>query len=178
VVLISLSALLAMPYHVLVPIFAKEILGRGAEGYGVLMSAAGVGAVLGSLFSASLYVGNRKGSAITAGSLTFPFLLLAFAFCRSYAGAILILVAVGFAFVLQNAPANSLLQQQVPDHLRGRVMALYVSLFLGLMRVGSLLLGGLAAMTSAPVALAALSVAGLLVGLWVRFRYPELARSP
>jgi MFS family permease len=177
VILISLSALFAMPYHVLIPIFAKEILGRGAEGYGVLMSAAGVGAVLGSLFCASRYVGTRKGAAITAGSLTFPFLLLAFAFCRSYAGAILILVAVGFAFVLQNAPANSLLQHHVPDHLRGRVLALYVSLFLGVMRVGSLLLGGLASMTSAPVALATLAAAGLLVGLWVRFRYPELHRS-
>jgi MFS family permease len=177
VTLISLSALLAMPYHVLIPIFAQEILGRGAEGYGVLMSAAGVGAVLGSLFAASPGVGARKGAAVTAGSLSFPFLLLAFAFCRSYAGAILLLVAVGFAFVLQNAPANSLLQQLVPDHLRGRVMALYVSLFLGLMRIGSLLLGGLASMTSAPVALAALAGAGLLVGLWVRFRYPELARS-
>jgi len=177
VTLISLSALLAMPYHVLVPIFAKEILGRGAEGYGVLMSAAGVGAVLGSLVAASPGVGARKGAAVTAGSLSFPFLLLAFAFCRSYAGAILLLVAVGFAFVLQNAPANSLLQQLVPDHLRGRVMALYVSLFLGLMRIGSLLLGGLASMTSAPVALAALAAAGLLVGLWVRFRYPELHRS-
>jgi MFS family permease len=177
VTLISLSALFAMPYHVLIPIFAKEILGRGAEGYGVLMSAAGVGAVLGSLVAASPGVGARKGAAVTAGSLSFPFLLLAFAFCRSYAGAILLLVAVGFAFVLQNAPANSLLQQLVPDHLRGRVMALYVSLFLGLMRIGSLLLGGLASMTSAPVALAALAGAGLLVGLWVRFRYPELARS-
>ena len=177
VILISLSALLAMPYHVLVPIFAREILGRGAEGYGVLMSAAGFGAVLGSLFAATRGVGARKGAAVTAGSLTFPFLLLAFAFCRSYAGSILLLVAIGFAFVLQNAPANSLLQHHVPDHLRGRVMALYVSLFLGSIRLGSLHLGGLASMTSAPVALAALAAAGLLVGLWVRFRYPELARS-
>lgn len=177
VVLISLSALLAMPYHVLIPIFAREILGRGAEGYGILMSAAGFGAVLGSLFAASRGVGARKGAAVTGGSLSFPFLLLAFAFCRSYAASILLLVAVGFAFVLQNAPANSLLQHHVPDPLRGRVMALYVSLFLGLMRLGSLLLGGLASVTSAPVALAALAAAGLLVGLWVRFRYPELARA-
>jgi len=65
----------------------------------------------------------------------------------------------------------------VPDDLRGRVMAIYVSLFLGLLRVGSLLLGGVAELTSAPVALAALAVAGLLVGLWIRFRYPELSRS-
>jgi MFS family permease len=177
VVLISLSALFAMPYHVLIPIYAREIFGRGAEGYGVLMSAAGVGAVLGSLYSASRRVGAHKGAAITAGSLTFPFLLLAFAFCRSYPAAILLLVGVGFAFVVQNAPANSLLQELVPDHLRGRVMAIYVSLFLGLLRVGSLLLGGLAAMTSAPTALSALAGAGLLVGLWVRFRYPELRRA-
>ncbi len=177
VVLISLSALLAMPYHVLIPIYAKEILGRGAEGYGVLMSAAGIGAVLGSLYSASHYVGVRKGAAVTTGSLVFPFLLLAFAFCTNYSAAILLLIAVGFSFVLQNAPANSLLQELVPDHLRGRVMAIYVSLFLGMLRVGSLLLGGLAEITSAPTALAALSVAGLLVGLGVRIRYPELRRA-
>jgi MFS family permease len=142
------------------------------------MSAAGAGAVLGSLLAASRGVGRRKGAAVTAGSLTFPLLLLAFAFCRSYPVAILLLVAIGLAFVLQNAPANSMLQHHVPDHLRGRVMALYVSLFLGLMRVGCLLLGGLAAMTSAPFALAVLAGSGLLVGLWVRIRYPELARSP
>ena len=162
---------------VLIPIYAREIFGRGAEGYGVLMSAAGIGAVLGSLYSASHRVGARKGSAITAGSLTFPFLLLPFAFCRSYPVAILLLVGIGFAFAVQNAPANSLLQELVPDDLRGRVMAIYVSLFLGLLRVGSLLLGGLAAMTSAPIALATLAVAGLLIGLWVRFRYPELHRA-
>ena len=62
----------------------------------------------------------------------------------------------------------------MPDHLRGRVMAIYVSLFLGLLRVGSLLIGGLAEMTSAPTALAALAIAGLLVGIGVRYRYPEL----
>jgi MFS family permease len=174
VLLISLSALFAMPYYVLIPIFAKEILGRDAGAYGVLMSAAGVGAVVGSLFSASRFVGARKGSAVTTGSLAFPFLLLSFSFCRSYAASILLLVSVGFAFVVQNAPANSLLQELVPDHLRGRVMALYVSLFLGLMRVGSLLIGGLAAMTSAPAAIAAVAVTGLLLGLWIRHRYPEL----
>jgi MFS family permease len=174
VLLISLSALFAMPYYVLIPIFAEEILGRGAQGYGVLMSAAGVGAVIGSLFSASSYVRERKGGTVSAGSLAFPFFLLAFAFSRGYVTACLLLVAAGFAFVLQNAPANSLLQELVPDHLRGRVMAIYVSLFLGLMRVGSLLIGGLASWTSAPAALAILSIASLAAGLWIRHRYPEL----
>ncbi len=174
ILLVSLSSLIAMPYYVLIPIFAKEILGGDAGAYGVLMSAAGIGSVVGSLFSATPWVGRRKGRAITAASVLFPVLLLGFAFSRSYAVSILFLVAVGFAYVLQNAPANSLLQELVPDHLRGRVMGLYVSLLLGLMRVGSLLIGVLAEMTSAPTATAAVAVAGLVAGLWIRQRYPEL----
>ncbi len=177
VLLISLSALIAMPFYVLVPIFAKEILGRDAGAYGVLMSAAGVGSVVGSLFSANPAMGRRKGRTITVSSLAFPALLLAFSFCRGYAASILVLVAVGFAYVVQNALANSLLQEQVPDHLRGRVMALYVSLLLGLMRVGSLLIGLMAEYTSTPAALASFAVAGMAAGLWVRRRYPELCEA-
>jgi MFS family permease len=176
ILLVSLSALLAMPYHVLVPIFAKETLGGGAGTYGILMSAAGVGAVLGSLFSASGWAVSRKGAALTAGSLSFPLLLLAFSFSREYALSVGLLAALGFAFVLQSAPANSLLQSIVPDHLRGRVMAIYVSLFLGLMRLGSLLLGLLAAATSATAALAAAAVASLVGSAAICATFPELRR--
>ncbi|MBI5343068.1 MAG: MFS transporter [Deltaproteobacteria bacterium] len=174
VTLISFAALLAMPYHVLIPIFAKEIMGGGAGMYGVLMSAAGVGAVLGSLYSASGWAVRRKGMALTAGSLSFPLLLLAFAFSRSLVLSVALLTAIGFAFVLQNAPANSLLQSLVPDHLRGRVLAIYVSLFLGMMRLGSLLLGLLAAATSASTALAVTAVASLAASLGICAKYPEL----
>jgi MFS family permease len=140
------------------------------------MSAAGVGAVLGSLFSASGWAVRRKGMALTAGSLSFPLLLLAFAFSRDYALSVGLLTAIGFAFVLQNAPANSLLQTIVPDHLRGRVMAIYVSLFLGLMRIGGLLLGLLAAATSATAALAAAAVASLAGGAVICAKFPDLRR--
>jgi len=176
VLLISLSALLAMPYHVLIPIFAKEILGGGADTYGVLMSAAGVGALLGSLYSASGWAVRRKGAAITAGSLSFPVLLFAFSFSRTYALSVSLLVAIGFFFVLQNAPANSLLQSIVPDHLRGRVMAIYVSLFLGMMRMGSLLIGVLAEATSVTAAIAIAAGTSLLSGLVISAKYPELRR--
>ena len=176
VLLIALSALLAMPYYVLIPIFAKELLGGGAGTYGILMSAAGVGAVLGSLFSASGWAVRRKGMALTAGSLSFPLFLFAFAFSRDYALSVGLLAAIGFAFVLQNAPANSLLQTIVPDHLRGRVMAIYVSLFLGLMRMGGLLLGLLATATSVTAALAAAAVASLAGGAAICVKFPELRR--
>lgn len=177
VLLVSLSALLAMPYHVLVPIYAKEILGGSAEAYGVLMTAAGVGAVLGSLVAASGRATCRPGTLLVTGSLGFPLILLAFSVSRNYPLSIALLGAVGFAFVLQNAPANSRLQTLVPDHLRGRVMAIYVSLFLGMMRLGSLLLGLLASVTTAPVALAVVGAAGLAAGLAIHGAFPEIRRT-
>ncbi|HEY5766175.1 MAG TPA: MFS transporter [Candidatus Deferrimicrobiaceae bacterium] len=177
VLLISLSALLAMPYHVLVPIYAKEILGKSAEAYGVLMTAAGVGAVLGSLVAASGRTTRRPGTLLLAGSLSFPLILLAFSVSRSYPLSVALLGAVGFVFVLQNAPANSHLQTLVPDHLRGRVMAIYVSLFLGMLRLGSLFLGWLAFVTSAPVALAVAGGASLAAGLAVHGMFPEIRRT-
>ncbi|GAB4366504.1 MAG: MFS transporter [Deltaproteobacteria bacterium] len=177
VLLISLSALLAMPYHVLVPIYAKEILGGSAGAYGVLMTAAGVGAVLGSLVAASGRATRRPGTLLLAGSLGFPLILIAFSVSRNYPLSIGLLGTAGFLFVLQNAPANSRLQTLAPDRLRGRVMAIYVSLFLGMMRLGSLLLGWLASATSAPAALAAAGAAGLAAGLTVHRIFPEIRRS-
>jgi len=177
VLLITLSALLAMPYHVLVPIYAKEILGGSAGAYGVLMTAAGVGAVLGSLVAASGEATLRPGPLLLAGSLGFPLLLVAFSVSRSYPLSILLLGAVGFFFVLQNAPANSRLQTLVPDSLRGRVMAIYVSLFLGMLRVGSLLLGWLASVTSVTVAMAAAGAASLAAGLAIHGLFPEIRRT-
>ena len=174
VLLVSLTAFLAVPYYVLVPIFAKEVLGGGAGMYGGLMSAAGVGAVLGSLYAATGGAVRRKGALLTAGSLSVPVLLLAFSLSRSYPGAIFLLAAIGFAFVILNAPANSLLQTLVPDHLRGRVMAIYVSLFLGLMRLGGLLVGLLASATSATAALAITGVASLAASLLVLGKFPGL----
>ncbi|MGB5993773.1 MAG: MFS transporter [Candidatus Deferrimicrobiaceae bacterium] len=176
VLLISLTAFLAVPYYVLVPIFAKEVLGGGAGMYGGLMSAAGVGAVLGSLYAATGGAVRRKGALLTAGSLSFPVLLLAFSLSRSYPGAIFLLAAIGFAFVILNAPANSLLQSLVPDHLRGRVLAIYVSLFLGLMRLGGLLVGLLASATSATAALAITGTGSLVASLLVLRKFPELRR--
>ncbi len=176
VLLVSLSAFLAMPYYVLVPIFAKEVLGGGAGVYGGLMSAAGVGAVLGSLYAASGGAVRRKGTLLAAGSISFPLLLFGFSLSRHYPVSILLLAAIGFAFVIQNAPANSLLQSLVPDHLRGRILAIYVSLFLGLLRVGGLVVGMVAEATSATAALIVMAGGSLGASLLVLRKFPELRR--
>ena len=177
ILLISLSSLIVMPFYVLVPIIAKEILGGNAGSYGVLMSAAGIGSLIGSLFAANPRSVRNKGAILVMSSIAFPVLLLLLAFMKGYVTTILTLLSVGFSYVVQNASANSLLQEQVPDHLRGRVLSLYISMLLGMMRIGSLLLGWAAEMTSTPTALATFAVAGIAASLWVRRRYPELQLS-
>ena len=177
ILLISLSSLIVMPFYVLVPIIAKEVLGGNAGAYGVLMSSAAIGSLIGSLFAANPRSVKNKGAILVASSLAFPVLLLLLAFMKGYFTIILTLLSVGFSYVVQNASANSLLQEHVPDHLRGRVLALYVSMLLGMMRIGSLLLGWTAEMTSTPTALASFAVAGIVASLWIRRRYPELQTS-
>lgn len=177
VLLIFVSATLAMPYYILVPVFVKSVLAGRAGAYGVLMSAAGVGAVAGALYAASRGAVRRKGAVLFAGSMTFPVLLLLFAFSRSYWASSLLLAGVGFFLVTQSAPANALLQSVVPDRLRGRVMAVYVSLYLGMSRLGGLLLGMLAEEASVVVALALGAAATLVLSAAVYIRYPDLRRA-
>ena len=175
--LITFSSLILMPFYVLVPIIAKEILGGDAWVYGVLMASAGAGSFFGSLFAASPRSVKKKGSMLVGSSLVFPTLLMPLAFVRNYPSTIFVLFLVGFSYVVQNASANAMLQEQVPDHLRGRVMAIYVSMLLGMMRVGSLLLGWTAEVTSSTTALASFAVAGIAASLLVRKRYPELQKA-
>lgn len=174
--LITVSTLLAMPYHTLVPIFAKEVFAGNAGTYGSLMSASGIGAVCGALFTASGRGVRRKGSQLFLGSMLFPFLLLLFAWSTVYWLSLTLLFGMGFCFVSQSAPANSILQTMVPDHLRGRVLAIYVSLFLGFMRLGSLLLGLLADYSSPQAAMTTAGLLTLLLTTLVFARFPELRR--
>jgi MFS family permease len=81
---------------------------------------------------------------LTFGSFLFPIALIAFAFSRSFALSVIILIFVGFGFIMQNTTSNTLVQALVPDHLRGRVMSVYSLMFMGAMPIGSLLAGSLA----------------------------------
>mgnify|MGYP002260782353 CR=1 FL=1 len=146
---------------------------RGQESVGNYADDAAITAAIKAKFADSSAV---DATAITVETLHGEVLLSGFALSRSYPLSLVLLGAVGFCFVIQNAPANSLIQALVPDHLRGRVMAIYVALLLGLMRVGGLLAGFLAHALSAPVALAGLAAASLLGSLAVSSRFPELRR--
>ena len=152
--LLSMLSLLGLQYSVFLPIFAGDVLHRGAKGYGLLMSTAGVGAVLGALHFAART--SYKGLArwIAATSTTCAIGLVAFSQSRTFWLSMAVLLVVGFCATVQMAATNTTLQNRVPDHLRGRIMAVYATMFMGVQPIGSLIAGGIAKRIGAPYTLA------------------------
>jgi MFS family permease len=170
--LIAIVSVGGMPYSVLMPIFADEILNGGARGLGILMGATGLGALAGSLFLAARSGIQGLGKVIARASTGFGFSLLLFAVSRSFWLSVVFLLPAGFSLMVLMASANTLIQTIVPDQLRGRVMALHVTMFIGMFPFGSFLAGAIAERLGAPVAVAigacACLLGSLILGLRVR----------
>jgi MFS family permease len=142
---------LALPYMALMPIFAQEVLDSGAGGYGLLMSAGGIGAVVGTLTLASFNSVSRKGPIVLGGIFVLGLSLMLFALSRSFELSLLLMVVAGAAQMVYMTTNQTILQLIVPDEFRGRVMGIYM-LNMGFVPFGSLMAGGLADLTSAPTA--------------------------
>jgi MFS family permease len=148
--LLGLVSLMGMPYAVLMPIFADQVLHGGPRALGLLMGAAGVGALMGALTLAARRGVSGLERWIAGSSMAFGACLILFACSRSLWLSAAFLVATGFAMIGQNAASNTLIQSIVPDGLRGRVMSIYSMMFIGMAPFGSLLAGGLAHRLGAP----------------------------
>jgi MFS family permease len=142
--LVGLISLAGVPYTVLMPIFADRILHGGAWGLGLLMGSTGVGAMVGALTLASRTGVRGLGRIAAFSAAGFGVSLVIFAFSRNFIFSLIILVPTGFALMTQMACANTLIQAMVPDRLRGRMMALYSMMFMGMAPLGGLF-GGIAA---------------------------------
>jgi MFS family permease len=148
--LLGLVSVMGMPYAVLMPIFAKEILGREAEGLGILMGATGVGALAGALSLTFRKSIRGLGSVVAYASGAFGISLILFSFSTNFWTSAALLVPAGFSIMVQMAASNTLIQSMVPDHLRGRVMAVYSMMFMGMAPFGAILAGVLADKIGAP----------------------------
>jgi MFS family permease len=153
--LLGVVSLAGMPYTVLMPIFADRILHGGAKTLGVLMGATGIGALGGALILASRTELKGLNRWVAVSGMSFGALLVAFGYSRMYWLSMLLLVCVGFAVMIENGSSNTLIQSMVPDHLRGRVMALYSMMFMGMAPIGSLISGAIANRFGAPMTVAA-----------------------
>jgi len=147
---VALVSLVGMPYVVLMPIFAKEILRGGPSTLGFLMAGSGIGALTGALFLASRRDFSGTGRLIPVAAAIFGTGLIAFSFSRIFIYSFMLLLMSGFGLMVQMALSNTSLQTTVEDDKRGRVMSFYTMAFMGMAPFGSLLAGGLAHRIGAP----------------------------
>jgi MFS family permease len=194
--LVAVTSFLSRPYQTLLPVFADRMLKGSAQPVvsylcygerhiltclqpealplGLLLSAVGVGAVIGAFLVASLPENARRGRMLTLGNLGLPILLLAFVNSQIFLLSLLLLVFVGMGQVFQNALANTLLQITAPDNLRGRVMSQYSLVTQGMHQLGGLQAGFVADWIGAPLSVGIGAALSLLYGIFVFIRFPRV----
>ena len=160
--LVGLVSLVAMPYAVLMPVFAAKILHGNARTLGILMTSAGLGALIGALLLASRRGVGGLGRIVAMACAAFGIALILFSFSKQWILSGLLLIPVGFSVMTQMGSTNTLIQSMVPDRLRGRTMAVYSMMFLGMAPFGALLSGWSADHVGAPLTVA---LGGLLAVL-------------
>jgi len=164
--LLGLISFTGMPYAVLMPVFADQILHGGARALGLLMGASGLGALCAAILLATRKSVSGLGRWVAIACNSFGVALILFSFSRNFWLSVALLVPVGFSIMLEMSSSNTLIQSMVPDHLRGRVMAVYSMMFMGMAPLGALLAGSMAHAIGAPMTVAvggAISIIGGII---------------
>jgi len=174
--LTGVYSVFGLPYLTLMPVFARDVLGLGASGYGTLLSFVGVGAIAGALSLAAVGSRVRRGRLLAASAIAFATLLVAFSFVRAPGLAAVVLLLCGLTMILTNAITNGLLQTTSPDEYRGRVMSMYALLFIGLSPAGSVIGGAVARWFGVAVAIGGGAAVVLVFALVTLVRHPEIRR--
>jgi len=151
--LVGVTTIFGWSFVVVLPVFAKDILGGNAVQLGELLSASGLGALASAIVVASLAHRFLPRQLVFGGLMVFILALALFALSRVMWLSMLAISFAGFGLIMFYVNCNSTLQQRTPNHLRGRIMGIYVMCFGGLMPVGSLQTGLVAEHFSAPTAL-------------------------
>lgn len=172
--LLALVSIVGLPYSVLMPVVAKDVLQGGPHTLGFLMGSIGVGALAGALYLASRksVVGLSKW--IGRAAAIFGIGLIAFSFSKILLLSMALLFVAGFGMMVQMASSNTILQTIVDDDKRRRIMSLYTMAFLGMAPFGSLLVGSLASKIGAPATIMICGIVCLCAALLFWFKLPEL----
>jgi MFS family permease len=176
ILLFALVSLMGMPYMILMPVFAKEILHGGSHTFGFLMGAAGLGALLGALYLASRKNALGLGRVIPMASGIFGLGLIAFSLSRIFLLSLVFMIITGLGMMLEMASSNTVLQTIVDDDKRGRVMSFYAMAFMGTAPFGSILAGGLANVIGTPNTILAGGIICIIGALIFARKLPELRR--
>ncbi|MCC6934881.1 MAG: MFS transporter [Thermomicrobiales bacterium] len=163
--LIAIPSVVARPYTQMMPVFARDVLGLGATGFGVLMAASGLGALVGALITASLGGFAKRGWLLVINTIVLGITLVGFAQSRWIIPSIILVIFVGGTSTLMMSLANTLLQGLVPDAMRGRVMSVYTLIAGGLMPLGSMILGAAGEAIGVPLAVGIGGIITIIVAL-------------
>jgi MFS family permease len=172
-VTVAIFSLFAMNRLTLIPLFADEVLHIGAAGFGFLMASLGLGALTGAL-SLAAFPGHASGRRQFFIGVAWAGTLVAFSFSRwpPLSGALLYVAGFGQMWFL--ATTNTRIQTLTPDHLRGRVMALYAQAVMGVGPVGATQAGALASLFGPPAAMATGAILAGLTLIGVRIGRPAV----
>jgi MFS family permease len=165
-------------YMTVLPAFVDQVLNGGPTGFGLITSAAGLGAVSGALLVATYGDRGIRGKMLFTAAMIFPLVLVLFALNTNFILALLLTYLLGVGFMLQFTQINTLLQTRVEDHMRGRVLSLYTLTFFGFTPFGNLLVGALGETLGLSVALIIMATITLLSAVIIFWRTPELKRLP
>jgi MFS family permease len=172
--LIGLVSLVAMPYAVLMPVFAARVLHGNARTLGILMGCAGLGALGGALTLASRRGVTGLGKTVAIACGAFGVSLILFSFSHWWILSAFLLIPVGFSVMTQMGSTNTLIQAMVPDRLRGRTMAVYSMMFMGMAPFGALISGALADHIGAPRTVALGGVLAILGAIVFARHLPKI----
>jgi len=175
--LLGLVSFSALPFSVLMPIFADRILHGGASAYGNLMGAVGLGAMFGAFTLAMRQELRGLGKLVAYSAIGLGVSLTFFGASRVYWFSLVALTLAGYAMMMQFTSANTLIQAMVPDQLRGRVMSLYSMMFIGMAPIGSLVAGKMAQHIGAPITVALGGLMSLVGGIVFAVKWPAM-RAP
>jgi MFS family permease len=174
-VMVTVYSILGVPVLVLMPVVAREMFQLGPGGYGLLLSFLGVGGLAGALSLASVGQRVSRVKLLVWASMIWPALLIIFAFCRAPWLGYLLLLAIGATMILNGAISNGLLQTIVPNELRGRMMAAYGLVVVGLSQsLGGFIAGALARYLGVASSIGICAAVMLAYGMWAFFQRPEL----
>jgi MFS family permease len=172
--LVALVSVCGLPYIVLMPIFADDVVGGGPRALGILLGAAGVGALGGGLFLATRSSAKGLGRLVALCVTVFGVTIVSFSFSTNLIISTALLIPAGFTLMVQMSGSNTLLQTIVPDRMRGRAMSFYAMSLMGMAPFGSLFAGAVATRIGAPHTVAAGGILCIAGALLFRFYLPGL----
>lgn len=176
ITMVGIMSLFGVSYIILMPVVAKDVLAVGEQGFAMLMSATGLGALAAALTLARLGDFKRKGKLLIFSTAIFCVSLLLFSLSKSYLFSLLALIVTGWSSIMSTSLINTLLQVIVPDNFRGRIMSAFLFTFAGVMPFGNLIAGSLTQAIGAAWTIFISAITCSVSFVWINFKYPQIRR--